>query len=214
MARFKGVLTTWKDEQGFGFATTDTQSDRVFVHIKNFSHKSRRPCEGDQLVYDIALGDNNKPKAINVQFLHEYERNRLRSERHHQQEEGKNLLSKIAAYPFVLALIALLFLGKIQLWLIGYYIVINLITFYAYWQDKRKAQNNQRRIPEKTLHKLSLLGGWIGAIIAQLNLRHKSQKKEFRETFWLTVIGHILLLSILVYFGLTHFPIISLINGH
>ena len=36
--RYKGKLTTWKDDQGFGFATTHETSERVFVHIKNFSY--------------------------------------------------------------------------------------------------------------------------------------------------------------------------------
>ncbi len=27
----KGTLTTWKDRQGFGFATTEQQTDKVFI---------------------------------------------------------------------------------------------------------------------------------------------------------------------------------------
>lgn len=196
----KGTLTTWKDEQGFGFATTEQQTDKVFVHIKNFSYKTRRPCEGDQLVYDIQMDANQRPQAVNIQFLHDFERKKLRHQRHNQAEEGKQLLSKIAAYPFILVLLALCFWGKISIWVLGYYIVLSLLTFFLYWQDKNAAQNNQRRTPEKTLHQWSFLGGWIGALIAQLSLRHKSQKKEFRETFWLTVLGNIIVFAVFVYF--------------
>ena len=39
-----------------------------------------------------------------------------------------------------------------------------------------------------TLHGLSLIGGWPGALIAQQVLRHKSRKEEFRFVFWLTVV--------------------------
>lgn len=196
----KGTLTTWKDEQGFGFATTEQQTDKVFVHIKNFSYKTRRPCEGDQLVYDIQMDANQRPQAVNIQFLHDFERKKLRHQRHNQAEEGKQLLSKIAAYPFILVLLALCFWGKISIWVLGYYIVLSLLTFFLYWQDKNAAQKNQRRIPEKTLHQWSFLGGWMGALIAQLSLRHKSQKKEFRETFWLTVLGNIIVFAVFVYF--------------
>jgi uncharacterized membrane protein YsdA (DUF1294 family)/cold shock CspA family protein len=196
----KGTLTTWKDEQGFGFATTEHQADKVFVHIKNFSYKTRRPCEGDQLVYDIKMDANQRPQAVNIQFLHDFERKKLRNQRHNQAEEGKQLLSKIAAYPFILVLLALCFWGKISIWVLGYYVVLSLLTFFLYWKDKNAAQNNQRRTPEKTLHQWSFLGGWIGALIAQLSLRHKSQKKEFRETFWLTVFGNIVLFALFVYF--------------
>jgi uncharacterized membrane protein YsdA (DUF1294 family)/cold shock CspA family protein len=196
----KGTLTTWKDEQGFGFATTEQQTDKVFVHIKNFSYKTRRPCEGDQLVYDIQMDANQRPQAVNIQFLHDFERKKLRHQRHNQAEEGKQLLSKIAAYPFILVLLILCFWGKISIWVLGYYVLLSLLTFFLYWQDKNAAQNNQRRTPEKTLHQWSFLGGWIGALIAQLSLRHKSQKKEFRETFWLTVLGNIIVFAVFVYF--------------
>lgn len=202
-----GTLTTWKDEQGFGFATSDGHSERVFVHIKNFGYKTRRPVQGDRLVYDIAKDHQNRLQAINIQFLHDYERQRLRKARFDQQEENKSILSKIAAYPFILSLITLFFLQKIQLWVMVYYALISLITFIQYWQDKKAAQHNQRRTPENTLHNMSLLGGWMGALLAQLVLRHKSQKAQFRQTFWMTVIGNIIIFSILVYFGLTNIVI-------
>ncbi|WP_348265519.1 DUF1294 domain-containing protein, partial [Salmonella enterica] len=77
-----------------------------------------------------------------------------------------------AAYPFILTLLVLFLTGQISVWVLVYYAVINLITFFAYWQDKQSAQNNKRRTPEQTLHNLSLFGGWIGALVAQLSLRH------------------------------------------
>ncbi|MGP4953399.1 DUF1294 domain-containing protein, partial [Psychrobacter sp. T6-1] len=44
------------------------------------------------------------------------------------------------------------------------------------------------RTPEMTLHILSALGGWVGALVAQIYLRHKSQKPEFRMAYYLTVV--------------------------
>lgn len=56
-------------------------------------------------------------------------------------------------------------------WLIG----ITLVTalFYAIDKAQAKAQRNQR-IPEVTLHILSVLGGGVGALFGILGLRHKS----------------------------------------
>jgi uncharacterized membrane protein YsdA (DUF1294 family) len=33
-----------------------------------------------------------------------------------------------------------------------------------------------------------VLGGWVGAMVAQTYLRHKSQKPDFRLSFYLTVV--------------------------
>lgn len=196
----KGTLTQWKDDQGFGFAQTDQASDKVFVHIKQFSYKSRRPMQGDRLIYRIEKDHQNRLQAVNIQLLHDYERQRIRNEHHQKSEGGKQFWSKFAAYPFIFLLGILYFYQKIALWVIGYYLVINLITFYQYWSDKQAAQNNRRRVAENTLHQLSLMGGWIGAIIAQLSLRHKSQKTEFRQTFWITVIANIVIFIAIVAF--------------
>lgn len=57
----------------------------------------------------------------------------------------------------------------------------------VYAKDKKAAQNNQWRTPEYRLHFLSMLGGWVGAKIAQTLLRHKSIKKSFLVKYWITV---------------------------
>ncbi|MBL8421498.1 MAG: DUF1294 domain-containing protein, partial [Dechloromonas sp.] len=43
------------------------------------------------------------------------------------------------------------------------------------------------RTAESTLHLLSLVGGWPGALVAQNRLRHKSRKASFLVAFWATV---------------------------
>lgn len=67
------------------------------------------------------------------------------------------------------------------------YLALSLLTFVIYAIDKSKAKRGVWRIPEKTLHLLSLVGGWPGALLAQQLLRHKSSKTRFRIVFWLTL---------------------------
>jgi uncharacterized membrane protein YsdA (DUF1294 family) len=71
--------------------------------------------------------------------------------------------------------------------LFGWYLIITLLTFVIYAKDKSAAKKGSWRIPESTLHLLSLLGGWPGALIAQQTLRHKSKKQPFRFVFCITV---------------------------
>lgn len=71
---------------------------------------------------------------------------------------------------------------------IGALFLINLLTFIVYWFDKKAAQKQARRVPERTLHLLSLLGGWLGALVAQQKLRHKTQKQPFKSIFYLTIL--------------------------
>ncbi len=72
--------------------------------------------------------------------------------------------------------------------LIIYYLVISFITYIAFAVDKRAARRGNWRTPEQTLHLLSLLGGWPGALLGQHYLRHKSQKLSFRVVLWLTIV--------------------------
>jgi uncharacterized membrane protein YsdA (DUF1294 family) len=76
----------------------------------------------------------------------------------------------------------------LPVWVIVALPFLNLLTFFAYWQDKWAAQKKQWRIKEDTLHLWSLAGGWPGAWFAQQILRHKSRKASFRDTYWMTVV--------------------------
>lgn len=67
---------------------------------------------------------------------------------------------------------------------------LSVVTYLVLASDKRRAQTGQGRIPEATLHTLSLLGGWPGALLAQSRHRHKTAKLGFQLIFWLTVAAH------------------------
>ena len=68
------------------------------------------------------------------------------------------------------------FVYKTFLLFIVYHLVsINLVTIIAYGTDKRAAKKGKWRISEAQLHTLELLGGWLGAFIAQKVFRHKNK---------------------------------------
>ncbi|OEE91137.1 DUF1294 domain-containing protein [Vibrio crassostreae] len=93
---------------------------------------------------------------------------------------------QIAITYLVLVAVSALFVESSKA-LLAWYLVIGVVTFFVYAKDKRAAINGNWRVPEKTLHIFSVAGGWLGALIAQDKLRHKTQKQPFRAVYWLTV---------------------------
>lgn len=70
------------------------------------------------------------------------------------------------------------------------YAVMSVVTFAAFWADKRRARRGTWRIPERTLHTMELLGGWPGALAGRRVLRHKSVKRSYSAVLWLIVALH------------------------
>jgi uncharacterized membrane protein YsdA (DUF1294 family) len=68
--------------------------------------------------------------------------------------------------------------------------VMSLACFTAYGWDKRRAINGGRRVPERTLQILALLGGWPGALWGQRHFHHKTKKLPFLIVFWALVVLH------------------------
>lgn len=60
-------------------------------------------------------------------------------------------------------------------WLLG----LNVWTVLRFWQDKSRARNGERRIPEADLLTLAVMGGTPGALLARRLFRHKTQKEPF-----------------------------------
>lgn len=70
-------------------------------------------------------------------------------------------------------------------------VVMSVVCFIAYGWDKRRARNGGRRVSERTLYLMALLGGWPGALVGQRQFRHKTQKVIFRIVLWMIVLLHL-----------------------
>jgi len=74
-----------------------------------------------------------------------------------------------------------------------YLVLVNAAAFLLMLVDKRKAQNNTWRIPEKTLIGIALIGGSIGAIMGMNLFRHKTTHLKFSLGLPLILVLQILL---------------------
>lgn len=61
-----------------------------------------------------------------------------------------------------------------------YLIAANVVTFFVYGMDKRKARKGEWRISEATLLLLALGGGSVGAWLGMKVWHHKTKHKKFR----------------------------------
>lgn len=81
------------------------------------------------------------------------------------------------------------FSSKTALLFVVFQIVsMNVTTFIAYGLDKRAARRGAWRVPERDLHLLEFLGGWIGAWVAQKFFRHKTSKKSYQAMYKLMIV--------------------------
>jgi uncharacterized membrane protein YsdA (DUF1294 family)/cold shock CspA family protein len=175
-----GTVVEWNDARGFGFIRPNQRDINVFFHISSF-HGRGRPTEGLTVTFDVQDPQSRRPRALNVQI-------------------PKKLLPTIPqGFVVSLAVVTLFFatLGiyshfySVPRWLLIDYGVMSVIAYLAYWVDKGLARAGDRRIPEKTLHWIELLGGWPGALLAQWYLRHKNRKGEYQFVYWFFVIVNI-----------------------
>lgn len=69
-----------------------------------------------------------------------------------------------------------------------YLIIINIISFLFMGIDKLLAIKNKRRISERTLITISIIGGTLGTTLGMIIFRHKIRKIKFILLFPLTII--------------------------
>ena len=78
-----------------------------------------------------------------------------------------------------------------------YFVFINALSAFICCADKIKAKKHARRVSEKTLWLLSLLGGSAGMYLTMHIIRHKTLHKSFMIGIPLIIIFQIILLLLL-----------------
>lgn len=84
-----------------------------------------------------------------------------------------------------------------------YFIVMNIIAFFAFGWDKRKAKKGDWRISEKQLLYFALLGGSVGALVGMKTFHHKTRKKKFSLGIPFLLILQAVICAMIIIFVLT-----------
>lgn len=63
--------------------------------------------------------------------------------------------------------------------LLVYLAVVNAVSFVVYGVDKRRARKGGRRVSERDLFLLALIGGSVGALVGMRSFRHKTRHWYF-----------------------------------
>lgn len=80
---------------------------------------------------------------------------------------------------------------------VGYYFLINIIMYIIMSVDKRNAIKNRRRVPEKNLYLLAILGGGTGGLFAMVLKHHKNRHLDFILVYTITAILHCIVILFL-----------------
>ena len=83
--------------------------------------------------------------------------------------------------------------------IVTYFLIINILGFFAMGIDKWKAKHDRWRIPENTLFMFTILGGGIGTIAGMYVFRHKTKKLKFTVGMPVILIMEIILVVYLVF---------------
>ena len=193
--QFTGTIQSWQDDRGFGFIEPAAQGGQaVFVHIKSFTSLSGRPQVGQRVTFEVELNAQGKKRAKNVAVVSAATASAVQRQRQRRAANSPaqwGTASLFALPAFLLVYLAVAVIWRVPGWVAALYAGASVVCALVYAIDKSAAVAGRWRVSESTLHTLSLVGGWPGALVAQQVLRHKSNKASFRSAFWGTVVVNV-----------------------
>ena len=195
VVKYQGRIQQWDDAKGYGFVEPNGGGTRAFTHIKAFKQRSRRPVNGDIIVYEVEQDRNGNHRACNISLLKDHKAKRLRANKPTSQRK-RNVIG-LSIFSGALALFTLS--GRLPFIVPIVYGAVSLLTILFYGIDKSAAKKEKRRVSEAKLHILSLLGGWPGALLAQQMFKHKRSKSAFMRIYWVTVLVNLILLGLIAF---------------
>jgi uncharacterized membrane protein YsdA (DUF1294 family)/cold shock CspA family protein len=208
----QGTVVKWDDARGFGFIRATGSSGDVFFHVRDFhAGGGGKPGRGLAVAFEEIHVGGKGPRAMAVQPAGEHavpgRAVGSRGGRAARSSFGRAastpssgvLLALPLMVTYASAVVSSVWTRRLPWWVLPVLFIVNLLTFFAYWQDKYAASKGGWRISESTLHLWSMAGGWPGAWFAQQVLRHKSSKQSFRATYWATVVLHCAALGALLW---------------
>ena len=207
MQTYQGVIKSWKQDRGFGFIESAAAEKDIFIHIRDIKHSGYEPKIGDNVSYKLMVDKQGKVKAydayIDGQPIIRPAIGKTKVAPKKINRPDNRLLGIIFLF---IALIPFVFSGFIikeqhNILPFSAYLLMSLLTFFAYAIDKTKAHKGLWRIQESTLHVFELLGGWPGALLTQKLIRHKNKKTSYQIKFWLIVLAHLMFWFDFRFFG-------------
>jgi uncharacterized membrane protein YsdA (DUF1294 family)/cold shock CspA family protein len=170
-----GKIVEWERQKNYGFLQVG--KERVFLHIRDFAERHKRPEVGDRIHF--MMGEDAKGRSCAKNAVHVNDGGRI-------TEQTVLILIVLLVLP----VIALHWRAADFRWVGAYMLAMGALTYGAYALDKQRARAKEWRLSEAGLHLLELLGGWPGAFLAQRRLRHKCSKPDYQFVFWLIVLAY------------------------
>lgn len=82
-----------------------------------------------------------------------------------------------------------------------WFILISAVSIIMTVYDKWAAKHKKRRVPERTLLSLGIVGGAAAMYLTMLLIRHKTRKKKFMVGLPLEMLLHVLIALCFYYFA-------------
>ncbi len=125
---FKGTVSQWNDDRGFGFITPVAGGQDIFVHVKAFEGQTNRPAIGQSVSFEVETGKDGKKRAKRVlpaHFAAPYKPQR------YVETPKFDAFGLLAIAVFVIFYGYAAIVWRVPHWVGGLYLVASIICFLA-----------------------------------------------------------------------------------